>query len=81
MAALLDVVKGRLLANVPDVGLPFTYTVLLGPMVVVWYILTKARSIIENAGALGAKIPAFLKKAIEALNSEVEGAGDSGNGK
>ena len=79
VAALLDVVIGHLLANVPGVELPFTYTVLLGPLVVVWYILTEAGSIIENAGALGAKIPAFLRKAIEVLNNEVEGAGDAGS--
>ena len=45
---------------------------------IVWYILTEAGSIIENAGALGAKIPGFLRKAIEALNDKGEGAGDAG---
>lgn len=47
-------------------------------MLIVWYILTEAGSIIENAGALGAKIPGFLRKAIEALNDKVEGAGEAG---
>ncbi len=80
-AAVLDVVIGRLLANVPGVELPFTYTVLLGPLVVIWYILTEAGSIIENAGALGAPIPAWLTRMIAALESKVDDAGDAVSGK
>ena len=57
--------------------LPFTYTVLLCPLVVIWYILTEAGSIIENAGALGAPIPAWLTKMIAALESKVDQAGDN----
>ena len=76
VAALLDVVIGHLLANVPGVELPFTYSVLLSPLVVIWYILTEAGSIIENAGALGAPIPAWLAKMIAVLESKVDEAGD-----
>ena len=76
VAAVLDVVIGHLLANVPGVELPFTYSVLLGPLVVVWYILTEAGSIIENAGALGAPIPTWLTKMIAALESKVDDAGN-----
>ena len=77
VAAILDTVIGHLLGNVPGVELPFTYTVLLCPLVVIWYILTEAGSIIENAGALGAPIPAWLTKMIAALESKVDQAGDS----
>ena len=77
VAGILDVVIGHLLGNVPGVELPFTYTVLLCPLVVIWYILTEAGSIIENAGALGAPIPAWLKKMIATLEQKVE---DTGNG-
>ena len=77
VAALLDVVIGHLLANVPGVELPFTYTVLLSPLVVIWYILTEAGSIIENAGALGAPIPVWLTKMIAALESKVDEVGNS----
>ena len=76
VAAILDTVIGHLLANVPGVELPFTYTVLLCPLVVIWYILTEAGSIIENAGALGAPIPAWLTKMIAVLESKVDDAGD-----
>ena len=77
VAAILDTVIGHLLGNVPGVEQPFTYTVLLCPLVVIWYILTEAGSIIENAGALGAPIPVWLTKMIAALESKVDQAGDS----
>ena len=77
VAGILDVVIGHLLSNVPGVELPFTYSVLLSPLVVIWYILTEAGSIIENAGALGANIPPWLTKAIAVLESKVDEAGDS----
>ena len=77
VAGILDVVIGHLLGNVPGVELPFTYTVLLCPLVVIWYILTEAGSIIENAGALGAPIPAWLTTRIAALESKVDQAGDN----
>ena len=74
MAAILDVVIGHLLANLPGVQLPFAYTVLLCPLVVIWYILTEAGSIIENAGALGAPVPGWLKKVIASLQDKVNEA-------
>ena len=77
VAGILDVVIGHLLANVPGVELPFSYTVLLCPLVVIWYILTEAGSIIENAGALGAPIPPWLTRAIAALESKVDDTGDN----
>ena len=77
VASILDTVIGHLLGNVPGVELPFTYTVMLCPLVVIWYILTEAGSIIENAGALGAPIPAWLTKMIAVLEQKVE---DTGNG-
>ena len=77
VAAILDTVIGHLLANLPGVELPFTYTVLLCPLVVIWYILAEVGSIIENAGALGAPIPAWLTKMIVAQESSVDQAGDN----
>lgn len=46
----------------------------LGPVVLVWYIVTELGSIVENAGALGAPIPAFLQAAIQSLNQAVDGS-------
>lgn len=74
VAGLLDLVVGLLLEHVPD--LPIQYTVFLCPLVIVWYILTEAGSIVENAGKLGAPIPSWLRKAIAALKDTVDGAGE-----
>lgn len=74
-AGLLDLVVGHLLGNIP-VTLPATYTVLICPLVVTWYILTEAGSIIENACALGAPIPPWMAKTVDALQDAVDEAGE-----
>ena len=73
VAALADFLLGLVLEKLP-LSLPFTYTVLLCPVVLVWYIVTELGSIVENAGALGAPIPAFLQAAIKSLNQAVDGS-------
>lgn len=65
-------VMAGILANLPSVTLPFPYTVFLCPLVVFWYILTEAGSIVENVGAMGAPVPEWLKKAIAALKDKVD---------
>lgn len=80
VAAILDMVIGMILTNIPSVTLPFTYEVFFCPLVLVWYILTETGSIIENAGALGADIPPWLTGAIEALRSKVDETGEKENG-
>ena len=74
VAALLDGVMGHLLGAIGPEALPFEYTVFLCPLVLVWYILTEAGSIIENAGDMGAPLPGWLKKAIVSLKSKVDQA-------
>lgn len=70
VACLLDVAIGQVCANLP--GLPVGYSVFLGPLVVVWYILTECGSIVENAGALGAPIPKWLARRVEQLRDSVD---------
>lgn len=70
-AGILDLVAGELVGVAG--GLPFEYTVLLCPLVIVWYVLTEAGSIVENAGALGAAVPQWLRKAIAAFRDKVGG--------
>lgn len=77
VAVIFDWLIATLLENIPGLTLPFTYTVFLGPVVLVWYIVTELGSIVENAGLLGAKIPAFLVKAIKVLNTTIDSAGES----
>lgn len=65
-----------ILDHIPALTLPFDYTVFLTVLVLVWYILTELGSIVENAGRLGAPLPAWLSKAIAALESGVDSTGD-----
>lgn len=74
VSGVLDLVVGLLLDNVPS--LPIHYTVFLCPLVIVWYILTEAGSIVENAGKLGADAPSWLRKAIAAFRDTVDGVGE-----
>ena len=59
----------------PGITLPFDYTVLICPVVIVWYILTELGSIIENAVALGAPCPAWLAGVVDAAKDAVEEGG------
>ena len=72
ISGILDLVVGQILANLPTVELPFSYTVFLCPLVVIWYILTEVGSIVENAGAMGAPLPGWLKQAVAVLRDQVE---------
>lgn len=76
VACILDIVLGMIINNIPAVELPFTYSVLFGPIVVAWYILTELGSLLENAGKLGAPQPAWFKKAVSALEGGVDKAGE-----
>lgn len=70
VAAVADKVLAIVLANIP--GLPIDYSVLLLPMVLVWYILTELGSILENAAAMGAPVPEFLVNILDAAKEKVE---------
>ena len=71
-AGLLDLVVMEVLVNLA-LPVPFEYTVFLCPLVVVWYILTEAGSVVENAGKLGAPVPGWLKNAIASFRDKVKG--------
>ncbi len=72
---ILDGVIGTVINNIPSISLPYSYTVLLSPIVIVWYVLTELGSIVENAGKMGAPVPGFLRKAIAILKNNVDAAG------
>ena len=74
VAALADYVLALVVANIP--ALPITYTVLILPVVLAWYILTELGSILENAAAMGAPVPEFLTKLLAAAREKVEAAAD-----
>ena len=52
-------------------SLPSNFKSFITPLVLVWYILTELGSIIENAGRMGAPIPAFLRNTISVLHKNV----------
>lgn len=83
VSGLSDFVVGLIINNVGAIVLPFKYTVLICPIVLVWYILTELGSIIENVGSLGAPIPSFLKNMIKVFRDATDAAGnklvDDGN--
>lgn len=70
VAAVADKVLAIVLANIP--GLPIDYSVLLLPMVLVWYILTELGSILENAAAMGSDVPPFLIRILASAKDKVE---------
>ncbi|WP_394967273.1 holin family protein [Candidatus Allofournierella merdipullorum] len=72
VAAVADNVLSLVVASIP--GIPIEYTVLLLPMVLVWYILTELGSILENAAAMGAPVPEFLIRILAAAKDKVEAA-------
>lgn len=71
VAALADGVLGAVI-NDSGLPLPMDYTVLLCPVVLMWYILTELGSVAENAEAMGAPVPSFLVKVLAAAKSKVE---------
>ena len=76
VAGILDAVVGYLLGNIEGLALPFTYTVIICPLVVTWYLLMELGSILENVGKMGAPLPEFLKQMIEILKDTVDTAVD-----
>ena len=76
VACILDLVVGLMVNNLPGLPLPVDYSVLFGPLVTAWYILTELGSILENAGALGAPQPRWFKRAIAALQDGVDSSGE-----
>lgn len=61
VAGAADLLISMLLSHLPGLAaLPWNYSVLLCPMIVVWYSLTEMGSILENAVGLGAPAPKWL---------------------
>lgn len=74
VALLLDVLIG-IVIRATEVRLPFNFTVLVSALVLAWYSFTELGSILENAVKLGAPVPAWLRKALQAGKAAVDAAG------
>lgn len=81
VCALTDVVMITVLQSIPNDVLAIQWPVVIFPIVTIWYILTEIGSIIENAIAMGAPVPAWLPKIIDATQHIVDAAGDQATGK
>lgn len=63
--------------NLPHDVINFHWPVAIFPLVTMWYIITEIGSIIENAVALGAKVPAWLPKLLNATLKTADTVGSS----
>lgn len=77
VALIADWLIGSLISHLPGVTLPFTYSVLLGPMVIVWYIVGELGSLAEHAVSMGADIPEWIPGMLSASKKAVDAAGDA----
>ena len=76
VALVADWLIGSILGHIPAVELPWEYTVLLGPMVILWYIIGELGSLAEHAVTFGAPVPAWLQNILEIGKNAVDAAGD-----
>ena len=59
-------------------GMGISYSGLVFPLTLSWYILTEAGSILENCVKLGVKIPSWLTKILKISLKSIDAAGDPG---
>lgn len=74
VAFVTDSVLGIVVENLPGLGVQ--YTVLVLPVVLVWYIFTELGSIAENAADMGAPVPPGLLSLLAAGKRAAEQAAD-----
>lgn len=77
VALVADWLIGALLGHIPGVTLPFTYSVLMGPMVIVWYIIGELGSLAEHAVHMGAPVPGWLPRILDISREAVDAAGEA----
>lgn len=73
VSAMADCVIGIMLEQLPF-AMPFEYTVLITPVVLIWYIFTELGSVAENAIKMGAEVPAPLVSILKAGKKAAESA-------
>lgn len=76
VALVADWLIGGMLENLPGVTLPFDYSVLLGPLVMVWYVFGELGSLAEHGVSMGAPVPGWLVRLLAAGKEAVNAAGD-----
>ena len=71
VAALCDIALS-VIVNGSGLKLPVEVGPLVTPVVLLWYIITELGSIAENAGKLGAQVPAWLKKMLADYKGKID---------
>ena len=77
VCAMTDLVMLLVFKEIQGEVIPFDWPVVLFPIMTFWYILTETGSIIENAIKLGAKVPAWLPKILDATLKAVDAVGEN----
>lgn len=77
VALVADWMIGTILGHIPGVILPFDYSVLLGPLVIVWYILGELGSLAEHAVNMGAPVPEWLPRILDISKEAVDVAAET----
>ena len=72
-AALCDIAL-KVLVEGSGITFPFEISMIVTPIVLLWYILTEAGSIIENCGRLGAPVPSWFKKRVDTYKQAIDKA-------
>lgn len=75
VALIADMVMAVALQNIPVVNIAWPDVLL--PLVLAWYIITELGSILENAIKLGANVPVWLVRILDASLKIVETAGQN----
>lgn len=76
VAIIFDMLVGAVLGHIPGLDLPVTYSVFFGPLMLFWYIITEAGSILENVVKLGGPVPSWFLKAVATLKGSVDKQGE-----
>lgn len=71
VAAMCDIALSVIMEGA-GISLPFEIGPMLTPIVLLWYFLTEAGSVIENCGRLGAPVPKWFKQKIDNAKDAID---------
>lgn len=77
VCAVTDLVMLVVGEHLPYEAFSFEWPVVLFPIMTMWYIITEIGSIIENAIKMGARVPAWLPKILDATLKTVDAVGEA----
>lgn len=77
VSGIMDLCLGLILGAIPE--FPMVWVDLLFPLTLVWYIIGELGSILENAVAMGVKVPEWLRKALEVGQKAVDDLAEKEN--